>query len=203
MRLEATQKEDEYKVWLTDSELDELRRAAASHRDDLIIQLGGYVGLRAFEIPQIRPKHVKRTEDGEHYRLRIPEGKDTTGSGGKPRDAYLPESVEADIHRYVTAEGIDRGEPIIDLSERGIRNVVKRTAERAADETSDDDYQYVSSHDLRRRFAQRLLVDQNMNPRVVMQVGGWDSFTAIEPYLNAPTPEVVNRAFEQVDIGHT
>ena len=52
MRLGATAKADEYKVWMTDAELDELRRAAANHRDDLIIQLGGYVGLRAFEIPQ-------------------------------------------------------------------------------------------------------------------------------------------------------
>ena len=51
MRLEATGKPDQYKVWLRDDELDELRRAAGGHRDDLIIQLGGYVGLRAFEIP--------------------------------------------------------------------------------------------------------------------------------------------------------
>jgi len=200
MRLEATAKEDEYKVWMTDAELDELRRAAASHRDDLVIQLGGYVGLRAFEVPQICPKHVKRTEDGDHYRLRVPEGKDTTGNGGKPRDAYLPADVEGDIHRYTNAEDIDRNEPLVDLSERGVRDVVKRTAERAAEETGDEDFRYVSSHDLRRRFAQRLLVDEQVNPRVVMQVGGWDSFQAIEPYLNAPTPDVVNEAFEEAGL---
>ncbi|WP_089649972.1 site-specific integrase [Halobacterium hubeiense] len=200
MRLEATAKEDEYKVWMTDAELTELRRAAASHRDDLVIQLGGYVGLRAFEIPQICPKHVKRTEDGDHYRLRVPEGKDTTGNGGKPRDAYLPADIEGDIHRYTNAENIDRHESLVNVSERGVRDVVKRTAERAAEETGDDDFQYVSSHDLRRRFAQRLLVDEQVNPRVVMQVGGWDSFQAIEPYLNAPTPEVVNEAFEEAGL---
>ena len=92
------------------------------------------------------------------------------------------------------------GEPLVDLSERGIRAIVKRTAERAADKTGDDDFRYVSSHDLRRRFAQRLLVEENMNPRVVMQVGGWDSFQAIEPYLNAPTAEVVNDAFEEAGL---
>ena len=32
-----------------------------------------------------------------------------------------------------------------------------------------------------------------------MQVGGWDSFAAIEPYLNAPTPEVVDDAFAELD----
>lgn len=198
MRLEATAKPDQYHVWMTDRELEELRRHAENHRDDLIIQLGGYVGLRAFEIPQVAPKHVKRTEGGDHYRLRVPAGKDTTGSGGKPRDAYLPGDVEGAIHRYATAEEIDAGDPLIDLTERGVRDVVKRTAERAAEETGDDDYQYVSSHDLRRRYAQRLLVDEQMNPRVVMQVGGWGSFAAIEPYLNAPTPEVVNEAFESI-----
>jgi integrase len=200
MRLEATNREDQYKVWLTDSELEELRRYATSQRDDLIIQLGGYVGLRAFEIPQIQPRHIKRTEDGEHFRLRVPAGKDTSGNGGKPRDAYLPADVEADIHRYQNAEDLAPNTSLVDLSERGVRDVVKRTTERAAEETGDPDYQHVSSHDLRRRFAQRLLVDENMNPRVVMAVGGWDSFAAIEPYLNAPTPEVVNREFEEAGL---
>jgi integrase len=77
---------------------------------------------------------------------------------------------------------------------------VKRTAERAAEKTGDSDYHHVSSHDLRRRFAQRLLVDEQMNPRVVMQVGGWDSFAAIEPYLNAPTEQVVNDAFAEAGL---
>ncbi|WP_255681686.1 site-specific integrase [Natrinema sp. SYSU A 869] len=164
------------------------------------IQLGDYVGLRAFEIPQVKPKHVKRTDGGEHYRLRVPEGQDTTGNGGKPRDAYLPKDVEGDIHRYQNAEDIDSDEPLVDLTERGVRAVIKRTAERTADETGDDDYQYVSSHDLRRRYAQRLLVDKQVNPRVVMAVGGWDSFQAIEPYLNAPTADVVNKAFEDAGL---
>jgi hypothetical protein len=35
MRLEATEKADEYKVWLTDSEIEALRRATAGYRDDV------------------------------------------------------------------------------------------------------------------------------------------------------------------------
>jgi integrase len=200
MRLEATAREGQHKVWMTDSELEELRRAADSYRDDLIIQLGGYVGLRAFEIPQPSPKDVKRTEDGSHYRLRVPEGKDTTGNGGKPRDAYLPQDVERDLHQYQSVEDVGRHEPFIELTERGVRDVVKRTAERAAEETGDEDFRHVSSHDLRRRFAQRLLVDKQVNPRVVMAVGGWDSFQATKPYLNAPTPSVVNEAFREAGL---
>jgi len=127
-------------------------------------------------------------------------GKTRPETAGKPRDSYLPADVEGDVHRYQNAEDIAPDDLLIDLTERGVRDVMKRTAERAAAETGDDDYQYVSSHDLRRRFAQRLLVDRQMNPRVVMAVGGWDSFQAIEPYLNAPTADVVNDAFEEAGL---
>jgi len=199
MRIEATEAENETKVWLTDDEIDELRRATASYRDDIIIQLGAYVGLRAFEIPQIHPEHIKTSENGQ-FRLRVSSGKDTTGSGGKPRDAYLPAEVERDLQQFQNAENIAPKDPFVDLTERGVRSVVKRTAEQAAENTDEADYRKVSSHDLRRRFAQRLLVDEEMNPRVVMAVGGWDSFAAIEPYLNSPTESVVDDAFAEVEM---
>lgn len=199
MRLEATESENETKVWLTDGEIEELRRAAESYRDDVIIQLGAFVGLRAFEIPQVQPQHIKTTDSGS-YRLRVPHGKDTTGNGGKPRDAFLPPDVERDLQQFQNAENIAPRSPFVDLSDRGVRAAVKRTAEAAAEATGDDDYLHVSSHDLRRRYAQRLLVDEQVNPRVVMQVGGWDSFAAIEPYLNAPTPEVVDEAFQEAGL---
>ena len=199
MRIEATEGEDTYKVWMTDDDFDQLRRATVSYRDDVMLQLGGFVGLRAFEIPQVKPTHVKQT-DADHFRLRVPRGKDTTSSGGKPRNAYLPKDVERSLRQYQNAENIAPNEPFVDLSVRGVRAAIKRTAEAAAEETGDPDYRHVSSHDLRRRFAQRLLVEKNMNPRVVMQVGGWDSFQAIEPYLNAPTPSVVDDAFESAGL---
>jgi len=194
MRLEGTGAKDQYKVWMTDDELEDVRRAAASRRDDIIIQLGAYVGLRAFEIPQIQPQHIK--QEGDRYRLRVPEGKDTVNGEGKPRDAFLPSSVERDLRQFQTAENIAPRDPFVKLTERGVRAAVKRTVEAAADQTGDEDFRRVSSHDLRRRFAQRLLVEKEINPRVVIQVGGWDSLQAIEPYLNAPTPDVVNEAFE-------
>jgi len=77
--------------------------------------------------------------------------------------------------------------------------VVHLTAARAAEATGDDDFEKVSTYDVRRRFAQRLLVDEQMNPRVVMAVGGWDSFAAIEPYLNAPSENVIDEAFQEVE----
>ena len=188
-----------FKVWLTDDEVEELRRAAGSRRDDLIIQLGAYVGLRAFEIPQIEPRHVKRAGDGDDYRLRVPRGKDTDTGEGKPRDAYLPAATERDLYQFARDEDLD-DEPFVDLTPGGVRAAVRRTTEAAADRTGDEDFRDVSSHDLRRRFAQRLLVDEGVNPRVVMAVGGWSSFSAIEPYLNAPTEDVISDAMGDVEI---
>jgi integrase len=197
MRLEAASG-GETKVWLTDEEIEDLRRATASQRNDLMIQLGAYVGLRAFEIPQVRPADIKTTEAGQ-YRLHVPAGKDTTGNGGKPRDAFLPADVERDLQRYQNAENIAPKDTFIDLATDSVRKVVSRTAEKAAEMTGDDDFEKVSSHDLRRRFAQRLLVDEELNPRVVMAVGGWDSFAAIEPYLTEPTESVIDEAFQQME----
>lgn len=139
MRLEATNKESQYKVWMTDDEVEALARAGKGSRDRLIINLGAYVGLRAFEIPQVMPRHVKREGNGEHYRLRVPEGKDTANGEGKPRNAYLPPDIETDIYTFQADENTAPDEPLIDLSESGVRDVVKRAANRAADESGDED----------------------------------------------------------------
>jgi integrase len=179
------------KVWLRDDEIGELRRNAGSQRNDLILLLGGYVGLRANEIATVSPGKIDRSGDGDHYFLRVEGAKDTTGGGGKIRDAYLPEDVELQIRRYADEHNIAPSDQLFDLKTDSVRRVVKRIGERTAEATGNEDFQYVSSHDLRRRFAQRLLVDNRANPRVVMAIGGWDSFEAIEPYLNAPTEDVI------------
>jgi len=127
-RLEATNHDDRTKVWLTDREIEDLRRSRS------------------------RRWH-RSTSSG-------PTTASTSGS------AFLEGRIPA----------VARG------------NLAMPT------------FRSVSSHDLRRRFAQRLLVDEAMNPRVVIQVGGWNSFQAIETYLNAPSPEVVNAAFGAVDM---
>jgi hypothetical protein len=33
-----------------------------------------------------------------------------------------------------------------------------------------------------------------------MAVGGWDSFAAIEPYLNAPREDVIDEAFTEASL---
>ncbi|WP_368411928.1 tyrosine-type recombinase/integrase [Haladaptatus halobius] len=64
---------------------------------------------------------------------------------------------------------------------------VEQAADHAAEETDNDDYRRVSTHDLRRCWANHLLVEGNISPRIVMALGGWSSYDAIEPYLAAST----------------
>ena len=101
-------------------------------------------------------KQLKQV-DG-HSRLRVPQGKDTEGSGGKPRDAYLPESVESELLRYANVEESAYDEQLRELSDRSGQRWVKKTAEAVAEATGDSDWRTVSSHDLRRHYAQTLLV---------------------------------------------
>ena len=202
MRVERTNHPQLHKCWLTTDEYEQLCRTTDSYRDELVIRLGGEVGLRSFEIPQITPAHPRReviNDDSYHF-LRVPEGKDTTGNGGKPRDAYLPRSVERDLHRYQRAESIASDEPFIDVSPRHVQRIVKTVANRTADRTGDDDFRKVSSHDLRRYFAHTCLVEKRMNPRVVMEIGGWDDYKALEPYLNKPSPGTIVSEFESAGL---
>lgn len=183
MRLEETAKSGQFKVWMDEYEFRQLERVADTSRDRLIIELAGRVGLRAFEIPQICPTHVHELAEESDYRLHVPSGKNITGTGGTSRDAYLPMEVERHITRFQTENNIGSCDPLITLTERSIRQVIKRTADHAADQTGDQDFRHVSYHDLRRRFAHRLLLENRLEPRFVMKVGGWDSFQALDRYL--------------------
>ena len=71
---------------------------------------------------------------------------------------------------------------------------MKHTTER----TGDNGFQRVGGHSLRHRYAQRRLIDENMSPRVVTQVGGWSSVQTITPCLDAPSEGVVNDDFSGV-----
>lgn len=196
MRVESTKGENQYACWLTPDEVDALIGAAEnrSHKHKVVVLLGTKVGLRAKEYTRIRPKCVFR-EAGK-YRITV-RGKDTSGElgdEGKRRDAYLPERVERELLELQYSEGIDDGEPYFDVTKTRIRQMVHEAAREAAEMEIGrrEDWGKISSHDLRRYYAHNLLVRQRVNPRVVMKNGGWETYSAIEPYLNEPTAENVN-----------
>jgi integrase len=190
MRTERN-KDGSWNVWMSRDEYQELPRAAHSLQAEVAIRLMGDCGLRVAETLSVRPTDIARAKDGRHYELAVVAGKDTTGEyeGGKYRETWLPRDVEVLINRFVQENDVDDTAPLIDRKKRTVQHWVERAADAAADETADSDYRRVSSHDLRRCWANHLLVEEGVSPRIVMALGGWSSYDAIEPYLAAPTED--------------
>lgn len=193
-------KDGTWNVWLTRDEYREIPRQANTHLQEIAIRLMGDCGLRASEVLDVRPSDVSRRSDGRHYELEVVAGKDTTGdyTGGKHRETWLPIDLEASINRYVREHDLDDAQPLVDRTTRTLQNWVDAAAARAATATDDDDYTRVSTHDLRRCWANHLLVEENVSPRIVMALGGWSSYDAIEPYLAAPTEDNINQTMADV-----
>jgi hypothetical protein len=60
MRVERTTNPQFHKCWLTTDEYEQLHGTTDSYHDELILRLGGEVGLRSFEIPQLTLAHPRR-----------------------------------------------------------------------------------------------------------------------------------------------
>ena len=195
-------KDGSWNVWLSREEYRALPRAADSFDREVAIRLMGDCGLRAHEVLDVEPRHISRMSDGRHYELEVVGGKDTTGEydQGKHRETWLPIEVESFINRYIQSEDLNRDESLVDVSKRTVQNWVKWAAEEAADETGNMDFRRVSTHDLRRAWANHLLVEEGVSPRIVMALGGWSSYDAIEPYLAKPTESNIIESMREVTL---
>jgi integrase len=201
MRTERN-KDGTWNVWMSRDEYRELPRATDTFQQEIALRLMGDCGLRVAEVLDVKPKHISRRSDGRHFELEVVSGKDTTGeySGGKHRETWCPREFEAQINRFTQEKGIDDDERLVDRQKRTVQHWVDKAGEQAADATADSDYKRVSSHDLRRCWANHLLVEENVSPRIVMALGGWSSYDAIEPYLAAPTESNINESMSRVDL---
>lgn len=201
MRTERN-KDGTWNVWMSRDEYQELPRAASTFEREIALRLMGDCGLRVAEVLDVEPQHISRKKDGTHFELEVVAGKDTTGEyeGGKHRETWMPIDFEATIHRYVQQQGLDQDQPLVGKSKRTVQNWVEWAADGAAEEVGDDDYRRVSSHDLRRCWANHLLVEENVSPRIVMALGGWESYDAIEPYLAAPTEDNIIEGMQSASL---
>ena len=186
-------------IWLTDDEIEQLEMHAPSLRDRLLIQLGAYCGLRINETAraQVGDFHEENVDGDLHYFLDV-EGKQTDQEAGgetekKERETWVPREVWKNYRTLVNERNLAPTNHLIQSRNGGglhpdsARKRVKAIALDAADATGNERLGDVSSHDLRRYFAHTLLEERGVNPRVVMDLGGWEDFQSIEPYLNKPS----------------
>ncbi|AFK20661.1 hypothetical protein HFX_2997 [Haloferax mediterranei ATCC 33500] len=187
---------------MTRGEYHHIPRNANNWMEEIALRLMGDCGLRVEETLHVTPGDISRKTDGRSYQLEVTKGKDTTGEydGGKQRETWMTPELERLIYRYADDQDIEDDEPLIPRKKRTVQTWVEKAAERASDETGDTDYERVSSHDLRRCWAQHLLVEEGVSPRIVMALGGWSSYDAIEPYLTAPTEDNIIDSMNQVTL---
>ncbi|GGM58486.1 putative DNA binding protein [Halarchaeum rubridurum] len=176
---------------LTTAEYDRLVRAADSYRVELLVALCGRVGLRPGEIARLRPGDLDRTAEGHHF-LSVP------GDDGDARDAYVPPDVADDVRKYADAAGLAGDDALFGVTARRLQMLVAEAARRAAD-GDDDPLADASTRDLRAHFARRLLVANDVDPRVVWAAGGWSSLGSLDPYVERPTREAVAAALSDAD----
>jgi len=188
------------KLWLTRGEYQDLRRKMLQMygtEGELIAEYGGTLMMRSQSYPRVCYGDVHRTDTGKH-KIKVKE-KNPEGNGLKTRFMFLDEKVEEKLFKHYTDNDLAQSEPLVDKSNRTCRRWIKNAGEELArEEGRPDEWQHLSSHDLRRHAAHYYLVEQRLNPRAVMRCGGWESFSAIKPYLNQPSESVIEEEFSGV-----
>ncbi len=196
--------ENQWRVWLNPNDYETLLKHAHNEQARLAIRFGGECGLRVSETTNVRYEHVRQSThpDVDAFFLEV-YGKDTTGTlgeMGKFREAFIPRKLLQSVQKYVIEESLSPDDPIFGVTKRTIQAWIKRAAETAAEETGVEDFEKVSSHDLRAAYATDCLIRRDMNVRVVMAVGGWGDYKSMEPYLNATFDDVIADEFEDAGI---
>lgn len=191
----------QYRVYLDRYEYRTLLHNAASPVAALTIRLSGEVGLKVSEATNVRLSDVEKssTSDDFHF-LYVPlteDDEDLDYARGRPRRAYLPPNLHEFMHEFVEANGMSHDEKLIQVTKRTTQEYVKRSAEAAAQESGKDDFELVSSLDLRIFFAKQAIERWRIHPRVVMKVGGWSDMKTLLEHLDAPTETKIIREFDR------
>ena len=126
------------KCWLLQEELDDLERVAldVDCEREVAMQLMGRCGLRADEVSYPADRHLRWSEDGEVWLFEV-RGKNTAGGEPKVRDAWMPEAVADDIHKYSRERGLAASEPWVSASTSTIRRWVREARQQLVEETDD------------------------------------------------------------------
>ena len=181
--------ESETKCWLTYPEEVQKIEEKARERDweqEILVQLCARVGCRISDALTAEPQNVKWNSDGEYWEIKV-WGKNTKGGEKTVRDAYVPDEVKKNLDRYQSERDIDSAESYVQISNSRARDWIREITNEIAEENGNERWKHVSSHDLRRSWATHHLVERSVNVRVMMEIGGWSSYQAIEPYLGKPT----------------
>ena len=189
MNLEPFDEEDGYRVWLDQSEVNELLARADGQKEELAFTLGVRSGLRASEIVRVEAQHVVDTSAGPRVRVFDSKGK-------AYRETPTTESVRSTAATYAELKGDDA--KLVPQSKRWVQRHLDRVTEELAADV-DEMWTHVTPHDLRRTWATSL-AGSEVDPLLVCDWGGWsDLETFLEHYRGTYSPDVQRRELSKVD----
>lgn len=215
----TSERQEEQSVWMTDKQADKLITSAKTQRDRVLNQTGLECGGRINELRHIKVRDfIDREVDGElRYFVKLATDSESQKTDASKRESWVTRDLWQQVRFLVQDADLGPDDYLFQsrtggmLSDKGARDIVKRTAWEAYKTTAqkneedewvngDDDFKHVSSHDLRRFWANRMLNEYDINPRIVMDMGGWSSFNSMKPYMRPATPENITE--EMVDVGN-
>lgn len=193
MRLKDYDDKEGKRVWLGRDELQQFIDEAESPQQQIAFMLAGRAGLRRNEIIKVKFADFVQNQTGHHVRIWQDYAK---------RDKYREPPIPDELYSIVNTLSYDH-EPSDEVVgvEAGstIYRWVKRAANRMRAETSDEGWQFLDVHDLRRTWGTSLL-EQGVLPTVVMSWGGWEDWETFRAhYLGEFTPEAIRRERKKVD----
>lgn len=188
------------KCWIDLEKEGSLLEEKARDRDweqEIAVQLMLRVGCRVSGIFSITPSSISWNEKGEYWEVRV-RGKNTKGGEKTVRDAYLPDRVKENLDRYASERDIGANEQYVQKSKSTVRRWVSEIGEELADDMDEPRWKHLSSHDLRASWSNFWLVEKGTSVRIMMAIGGWSSYDAIEPYLTKPSSEKIGEEMNAV-----
>jgi integrase len=184
-------RDDGMRVWLHPDEVDALLEEVStgddSIRRQIAVLLASRVGLRRSEVVGIRPSDLVKTRAGPALRVRA-----SVAKNDRRRTPPIPDQLRDYIRAFADGR-VDDDEPVVGRTGRTVYNWVTDAAADLGESTGNRDWELVDVHDLRRTWATALLED-GVNPVVVMDWGGWQSWSTFrDHYLGEFSPRALER----------
>ena len=127
--------DDVMKCWLSPNELDRLERTAGEDGwgREVAIQMMGRCAIRTSEVSYPSETNLRYSDDGDIWLFEA-QGKNTNGGSKTILDAWMPDDVTDNIHKYSREQGLDLSDQWVGVSTPTVRQWVKEAAHAIAEQ---------------------------------------------------------------------
>lgn len=193
MNLREHEKRDDMKVWLSQTDVEQLLDAAADTEQRLAFALGARCGLRSHEVLDVAPEHVADTDAGTMLRVHA-------GKGDCYRETPVPRDLSTTVRTVADVRDEPASAPLLSItSTRSLRRWIASATEQLHAETGEPGWRDLAFHDLRRTWA-TALASADVDPLLVCDWGGWNDLeTFLDHYRGTFSPEAQQRERGKVD----